>query len=173
MCNFVKKWLVLILIVAVVLLLAVYSIPKPFEKLSSSKPEDITSFAVSLSQAGFVDASPKIEQYQMTHDMIDSSHINAVIRLLQQTKYRASLRNFLPKDFLAVEYDGEHPTYNATVIVQIVYQNTDCWTIKLLGDKLVTVSHFGYGDVHLYCLTEPAIMVSLVEYIKQNSVQTA
>lgn len=171
-----RTWLVLcvaLAVLAVAVLLLVYSLPRSFSQIVTDPQDSFSSVTLGMLRSAFAPeasgaeaVAPKYESYTL-EQAGDGSHVDALYDILSGTTYRKSIRNLIPG-----MTDSYYAYSQGYVFTMIISAGDRHWQINILSDGMCSVVLYSSRKSVLYKMTDPEVLETLAAYVKQYGVET-
>ena len=164
-----KKIVPIVVVLLIIALLGWRLWPRPIDKIISTSTDSINSMACSATVSGVEDGDLFMDTYSIQSENLTDADIEALMEILNSTKYRPDLRNLLPWDITSVDSGGTNDGKSANLaLVWGKSEAEHCYMMFHSGS--VVAIDVGSGGYLIYHPTERAVLDKLVDYIQEHGV---
>ena len=143
--------------------------PRPIDKVISTRPESVNSIACSATVSGVEDGDLFMDTYSIQSENLTDADIEALMEILNSTKYRPDLRNLLPWDITSVDSGGTNDGKSANLALVWGKSEAEHCYMMFHSGSVVAVD-VGSGGYLIYHPTERAVLDKLVDYIQEHGI---
>ena len=165
-----KKKIVSIVVVLLIIAMIGWRLwPRSIDKVILTSPESVSSVACSATVSGVEDGDLFMDTYSIQSENLTDADIEALMEILNSTKYRPDLRNLLPWDITSVDSGGTNDGKSANLALVWGKSEAEHCYMMFHSGSVVAVD-VGSGGYLIYHPTERAVLGKLVDYIQEHGV---
>ena len=164
-----KKIVPIVVVLLIIALLGWRLWPRPIDKIISTSTDSINSMACSATVSGVEDGDLFMDTYSIQSENLTDADIEALMEILNSTKYRPDLRNLLPWDITSVDSGGTNDGKSANLALVWGKSEAEHCYMMFHSGSVVAVD-VGSGGYLIYHPTERAVLDKLVDYIQEHGV---